>query len=58
MVRDYKSNFLIHDAWALTRREPRWTNQDMAVIGNTGNRQGVHLSMSRLGFQTLKAAAS
>lgn len=34
---------IVCNAWAPTRREPRWSNNDTAAIGNTSEHQGVRL---------------
>lgn len=36
---------IVCNAWAPTRREPRWTDRDTAAIGNTSDHQGVRLGL-------------
>lgn len=45
VLRAFYRRQIVCNAWAPTRREPRWTNEDTAAIGNTSEHQGVRLGL-------------
>jgi hypothetical protein len=45
VLRAFYRRQIVCNAWAPTRREPRWMDQDAAAISNTSDHQGVRLGL-------------